>query len=108
LVAPFQVARRSFVRDVGFFAVAASFSLVFLADGSLRLWECITMVAYYVFYVIFVVAWHWWLTRRRKRRLAENAARLHHHIPDAQELEDPGIDEDEESRPASEQSGLLR
>ncbi|KAJ9602540.1 hypothetical protein H2200_013083 [Cladophialophora chaetospira] len=108
LVAPFQVARKSFIRDVGFFVVAASFSLVFLADGSLRMWECVTMIAYYVFYVIFVVAWHWWLTRRRRRRVAENAARLHHHIPDTQELEVPDIDEDEESRPASEQSGLLR
>ncbi|OCT46577.1 Sodium/calcium exchanger family protein [Cladophialophora carrionii] len=108
LVAPFQVARKSFIRDVGFFAVAASFSLVFLSDGSLRLWECITMVVYYIFYVIFVVVWHWWLTRRRKRRLAETAARLHHHIPDTQELEAPPIDEDDESRPASERTGLLR
>ena len=108
LVAPFQVARRSFIRDVGFFAVAASFSLVFLADGSLRLWECITMVAYYVFYVVFVVSWHWWLTRRRRKRAAETAARLHHHIPGAQELEIPEMDEDEESRPANENTGLLR
>jgi solute carrier family 24 (sodium/potassium/calcium exchanger), member 6 len=108
LVAPFQVARRSFIRDVGFFVVAASFSLVFLADGSLRLWECITMIAYYVFYVIFVVSWHWWLTRRRKQRLAETAARLQHHIPDTQELEVPEFEEDEESRPASERTGLLR
>ncbi|EXJ79124.1 hypothetical protein A1O3_08625 [Capronia epimyces CBS 606.96] len=108
LVAPFQVAKKSFVRDVGFFAVAASFSLVFLADGSLRLWECATMIGYYVFYVVFVVAWHWWLTRRRRIRLAETTARLGHHIPDAQELEIPHIEEDEEARPASERTGLLR
>ncbi|OAP62338.1 hypothetical protein AYL99_04541 [Fonsecaea erecta] len=108
LVAPFQVAKRSFVRDVGFFAVSASFSLVFLADGSLRLWESITMIAYYVFYVVFVVGWHWWLSRRRRRRLAETAARLHHHIPESQELEVPEIEEDEEARPATERTGLLR
>ncbi|EXJ75700.1 uncharacterized protein A1O5_00207 [Cladophialophora psammophila CBS 110553] len=108
LVAPFQVAKKSFIRDVGFFAVSASFSLVFLADGSLRLWESITMIAYYVFYVFFVVVWHWWLTRRRKRRLAETAARLHHHIPESQELEVPEIEEDEEARPATERTGLLR
>ncbi|KIX95998.1 uncharacterized protein Z520_08253 [Fonsecaea multimorphosa CBS 102226] len=108
LVAPFQVAKKSFVRDVGFFAVSASFSLVFLADGSLRLWESITMIAYYVFYVFFVVGWHWWLSRRRRRRLAETAARLHHHIPESQELEVPEIEEDEEARPASERTGLLR
>ena len=33
LVKPFQVARKSFIRDVGFFVVAASFSMVFLIDG---------------------------------------------------------------------------
>ncbi|KAL2392083.1 hypothetical protein ABEF93_001402 [Exophiala dermatitidis] len=108
LVAPFQVAKKSFVRDVGFFAVAASFSLVFLADGSLRLWECAVMIGYYVFYVCFVVGWHWWLTRRRRIRLAETTARLGHHIPDAQELEVPEFEEDEEARPASERTGLLR
>lgn len=107
LVAPFQVAKKSFVRDVGFFAVAASFSLVFMADGSLRLWECATMIGYYVFYVVFVVAWHWWLTRRRRVRLAETTARMGQYIPDAQELEVPEIEEDEESRPASERTGLI-
>ncbi|KIX07132.1 uncharacterized protein Z518_05109 [Rhinocladiella mackenziei CBS 650.93] len=108
LVEPFKVARKSFIRDVGFFAVAASFSLVFLSDGSLRPWECITMIAFYVFYVIFVVSWHWWLLRRRRIRLSETTARLHHHIPDAQELEVPEIDDDEESRPANERTNLLR
>ncbi|KAK5460971.1 hypothetical protein LTS15_003034 [Exophiala xenobiotica] len=108
LVAPFQVARKSFIRDVGFFTVAAAFSLVFLADGSLKLWECAVMIGFYVFYVIFVVTWHWWLTRRRRVKLAETTARLQHHIPDTQELEVPQLDEDEEARPASERTGLLR
>ena len=105
---PFQVARRSFIRDVSFFAVAASFSLVFLADGSLHLWECVTMIGFYVFYVVFVVLWHWWLSGSRKRKLAETTARLHHHIPGQQELEVPYTDDDEETRPASERSALLR
>lgn len=108
IVNPFQVARKSFIRDVGFFVVSASFSLVFLADGSLRLWECAVMVAYYAFYVVFVTCWHWYLGRRRRKRIAETAARLHHHIPDHQELEVPDLDDDEESRPASEQTSLLR
>lgn len=108
IVKPFQVAKKSFVRDVGFFAVAASFSLVFLRDGSLRLWECISMVGFYVFYVVFVVVWHWYLGRQRRIRLAETAARLHHHIPDQQELEAPHIHLDEESTPAGERSPLLR
>lgn len=105
---PFKVARKSFVRDVVFFAVAASFSLVFLADGSLRLWECIAMIAFYVFYVVFVVAWHWYLTRSRRIKLAETAARMQLHIPEQQELEAPAIEIDEETRPASERSPLIR
>lgn len=108
IVNPFQVARKSFIRDVGFFVVSASFSLVFLADGSLRLWECVVMVVYYAFYVVFVTCWHWYLGRRRRKRQAENKARLHHHIPEHQELEVPDLDDDEESRPASEQASLLR
>jgi solute carrier family 24 (sodium/potassium/calcium exchanger), member 6 len=105
---PFQVARKSFIRDVSFFAVAASFSLFFLADGHLRLWECVVMVAFYVFYVIFVVTWHWWLTSRRRAKLAETSARLHHHIPDTQELEAPEYHDDEEARPTGERTPLVR
>ena len=105
---PFNVGRKSFIRDVAFFTVAASFSLVFLYDGSLRLWECVAMVAFYVFYVVFVVVWHWYMQRQRRKHLAEFAARLHHHIPDQQELEVPQIEVDEESAPAGESSPLLR
>ncbi|RMZ78220.1 hypothetical protein DV738_g4027, partial [Chaetothyriales sp. CBS 135597] len=105
---PFQVARKSFVRDISFFAAAAAFSLVFLADGKLVLWECIAMVAFYLFYVTFVVTWHWLVTKRRRIRLAENSARLQQHIPDQQELEVPEIDDDDEGRPANERSSLLR
>ncbi|KAL9052527.1 MAG: hypothetical protein Q9162_005330 [Coniocarpon cinnabarinum] len=75
LVRPFKVARRSFVRDVGFFIVAVSFSMIFVANGSLELWECAAMVGFYVFYVVVVVTWHWWLARRRKRREQQDIAR---------------------------------
>jgi sodium/potassium/calcium exchanger 6 len=107
LVNPFQVARKSFVRDVGFFIVAASFSMVFLVDGYLQIWECAVMVAFYVFYVIFVMGWHWHLGRRRKRRIAENKARLHHHIPQTQELDAPEFQGGDEDTPAHERTDLL-
>lgn len=107
LVQPFKVARKSFFRDVGFFVVAACFSMVFLADGKLHTWECACMVGFYLFYVMFVVTWHWWLTRRRRRRLREAAARLHHHIPRTQEL-DVQEEEDDEEAPAGESTGLLQ
>ncbi|EKD15515.1 putative sodium/calcium exchanger protein [Drepanopeziza brunnea f. sp. 'multigermtubi' MB_m1] len=75
LVREFKVGKKTFVRDVGFFIVAASFSMLFLADGALHLWECCVMVAFYVFYVVVVVVWHWYLTRRRQNREREAAAR---------------------------------
>lgn len=86
LIRPFHVAKKSFIRDVGFFVVASAFSIAFLADGKLKLWECISMVAFYIFYVAFVVVWHWWLGRRRRRREKDAAARGHF-LPPGDELE---------------------
>ncbi|KXL42047.1 hypothetical protein M433DRAFT_59459 [Acidomyces richmondensis BFW] len=77
LIKPFRVSRKSFVRDVGFFVVAASFSMVFLADGKLQLWECLAMVGFYLFYVVFVVLWHWWIARNRQKREREAVVRGH-------------------------------
>ena len=97
LVRPFKVARKSFVRDVGFFIVAASFSMVFLADGHLHLWECAVMVAFYIFYVITVVVWHWYLGQRRRRQEQEFVARGHFLVPEADDTEvEPFHDDDEE------------
>lgn len=71
LIRPFRVSKKSFVRDLCFFIVAASSSLVFLADGHLYLWECAVMVGFYVFYVFFVV-WHSYVHRRRGQRARES------------------------------------
>ncbi|KAK5134302.1 hypothetical protein LTR08_006731 [Meristemomyces frigidus] len=102
LIRPFHVAKKSFVRDVGFFAVAAAFSMVFLWDGRLHLWECLTMVTFYVFYVTFVVAWHWWIGRRRRLREKDAAARGHYLAPgdelDAEEEYHDDPEEPAESR----------
>jgi sodium/potassium/calcium exchanger 6 len=68
LVREFKVGKKSFIRDVGFFIVAAGFSMGFLADGRLQLWECCVMIAFYAFYVVTVVTWHWYLEQRRRRR----------------------------------------
>ena len=108
LVRPFKVAKKSFVRDVGFFAVAVSFSMVFLADGSLHLWECVVMVAFYLFYVVFVVSWHWWFGRQREKKLREAVARSHHHIPLTQELRLEDVRDEEASLSAAETTSLLR
>lgn len=98
LVRPFKVARKSFVRDVGFFIVATSFSMVFLADGHLHLWESAVMVAFYAFYVITVVVWHWYLARKGRQREREAAARGHFHIPGTDEAEAEAYVDDDADR----------
>ncbi|KAL8809065.1 MAG: hypothetical protein Q9200_003752 [Gallowayella weberi] len=100
LVRPFKVARKSFIRDVCFFMVAASFSMVFLADGHLHLWECAVMVGFYIFYVVTVVVWHWYLGQRRRRQEQEHAARGHFNIPEAGETEIEPYHDDDEDRQA--------
>ncbi|PYI10533.1 sodium/calcium exchanger protein [Aspergillus sclerotiicarbonarius CBS 121057] len=107
LVRPFKVARRSFVRDVGYFVLAVAFSMFLLGDGRLHVWESAMMVALYCFYVVLVVTWHWYLTRQRRVYERNIAARSHFHIPDNQELD---IEEEEDDDPgvASEATSLLR
>ncbi|KAI4928500.1 hypothetical protein J4E85_005117 [Alternaria conjuncta] len=95
LIRPFQVARKSFVRDVGFFLVAAAFSMGFIVDGKLHLWESVSMVAFYIFYVAFVVAWHWWLNLRKARRARAAAIRSHYVTPGGEEEEFPEYHDDE-------------
>lgn len=82
LVHPFAVTRMSFLRDVGFFIVAASFSMVFLADGQLQLWECGTMIAFYLFYVSFIAVWQWKSSRNKRLGCMETHARSHFLTPD--------------------------
>ncbi|EAW11802.1 sodium/calcium exchanger protein [Aspergillus clavatus NRRL 1] len=108
LVQPFKVARRSFVRDVGYFVIAVSFSMVLLADGRLHVWESAAMVGLYCFYVVLVVTWHWYLVRRRRAYERNLAARCHFHIPDNQELDIEEEVEDDDPGVASESRSLLR
>lgn len=87
IVRPFKVAQKSFVRDVSFFIIAISFSMVFLADGHLRLWESAVMVGFYIFYVITVVVWHWNIARKSYGREREVAARGNFHVSGTDEVE---------------------
>ena len=99
LVRPFKVAKHSFIRDVGFFTVAATFSIYFLHDGKLYHWECAVMVAFYVFYVLFVVVSHWWSGRKKRNREAEIIARGHFFVPGAgTEIEEYRDDDEDEDR----------
>lgn len=77
LVREFRVDKRTYARDICFFIVAVAFTMVFLADGQLRFWECWLMIGYYIVYVITVVCWHWYTTSKRRRRRREGEARSH-------------------------------
>lgn len=97
LVREFKVGKKSFVRDVGFFIVASSFSMVFLADGHLHLWECIVMIAFYIFYVLVVVGWHWQQQRAKRRRDRIALSRSHFQgagFTDVEERVEESEDED--------------
>lgn len=77
LVREFKVNKNTFVRDIVFFIVAVAFTFYFIWDETVKLWECCAMIGFYVFYVIFVVAWHWYSKRRQGRRARETASRSH-------------------------------
>ncbi|KAK8114433.1 Sodium/calcium exchanger protein-domain-containing protein [Apiospora kogelbergensis] len=74
LVCEFKVSKKTFIRDLGFFIVAVAFAVGFLHDGHLHLWECCTMIGYYVFYVIVVVGWHTVSKRKAARRLRSGSS----------------------------------
>jgi len=100
-IRPFKVPRKTFLRDVMFFIVAAAFTLGFLADGKLYLWECISMVVLYVVYVCVVVWWHWHFGKVQRRKIAEAAARSHYNFPGtgAADLGEEYRDEDDDRDP---------
>lgn len=105
IVHPFRVGRKSFVRDVSFFIVAVLFGIGFLADGQIQMWECAVMVVFYIFYVCFVVVWHWIEKSRRRQRRRERMMRDHYVAPEDEEFL---VDEDDEDGGmALETEGLL-
>jgi sodium/potassium/calcium exchanger 6 len=88
LIQTFHMPRSDFLRDTGFFTVAAVFSLYFLWDGKLHLWECISMVVFYIFYVVVVLLMSSWKARKKARRAKEHAARGHFVSPDDDDDDD--------------------
>ncbi|KFY18314.1 hypothetical protein V491_04791 [Pseudogymnoascus sp. VKM F-3775] len=106
LVREFKVGKKSFVRDVGFFIVAASFSMVMLADGVLHMWECCAMIGFYLFYVTVVVTWHWYLQRQRRKRERIALSRGHFQGPSFAEIE--VIEEDNEDEDVEDGGRLQR
>lgn len=81
LVREFRVDKKTYARDICFFIVAVAFTMVFLADGHLRFFECWVMIIYYIIYVVTVVVQHWYQTSRKRRRRREGEARSHVYGP---------------------------
>ncbi|KAL8286445.1 hypothetical protein RQP46_004462 [Phenoliferia psychrophenolica] len=75
VIQPFKVARHTFLRDVGFFTVAVTFTLTILWDSHIHGWEALCMVALYVIYVIVVAVGSWWMARRERQREVLRLAR---------------------------------
>uniref|UniRef100_A0A060TJI0 ARAD1D46904p n=1 Tax=Blastobotrys adeninivorans TaxID=409370 RepID=A0A060TJI0_BLAAD len=75
LARPFKVTRKTYLRDSVFFLVAMLFTIFFVSDGVLWVWECVVMLTLYTIYVIFVVSWHWIRSRQRKRYVQDMLAR---------------------------------
>lgn len=102
LVREFKVSRKTFVRDIIFFILAVSFTMVFLTDGKMHLWECAFMIGFYGFYVCFVFGWHLFISSRQKRRAKQVVAHNNYSgasIHAGDEIEpyhdDPGDDDDD-------------
>ncbi|KHE81938.1 hypothetical protein GE21DRAFT_2458, partial [Neurospora crassa] len=103
LVREFKVQKRTFVRDIVYFIVSISFTMMFLLDQELHLWEANAMVGCYIFYVILVFAWQWFTDRRRKRKQGEAAARAHFYgsTPEPSGELEPYRDQPEDDEAAS-------
>lgn len=61
LFKPFKVNKGPFIRDAGFLLVTAVFILYIILTMELHLWQSVVMLAFYFFYVAFVMGYHRWL-----------------------------------------------
>ncbi|KAF8252701.1 hypothetical protein K440DRAFT_357709 [Wilcoxina mikolae CBS 423.85] len=107
IVRPFKVGRKSFMRDVSFFAVAVMFGLFFLADGRIQMWECVVMIVFYLLYVVFVLWWHWMAGRKKLKRRKERHAREHHIAPEEEDLLLDDEDDEDAGVGGGNQDGVL-
>lgn len=88
VIQPFQVARVPFLRDVGFFTVAVTFTLAFLWDSHIHGWEALAMVALYLVYVAVVGLGSWWMSRRERQAEVLRKARSEYAVEGEGECEE--------------------
>ncbi|KAG0379337.1 hypothetical protein BGX24_000828 [Mortierella sp. AD032] len=95
IIKPFKVSRAPFLRDVIFFAGCVLFTLYTVIDGKITFVESVTLVAYYIFYVAFVVIGNWRHQKlKAERELEERARNLYE--DDDNDVDDDGLGPDEE------------
>ncbi|KAK3824054.1 MAG: Sodium/calcium exchanger protein-domain-containing protein [Linnemannia gamsii] len=95
IIKPFKVSRAPFLRDVIFFAGCVLFTLYTVIDGKITFVESVTLVAYYIFYVAFVVIGNWRHQKlKAERELEERARNLYE--DDDNDIDDDGLGPDEE------------
>lgn len=75
LIHPFRIPAHTFLRDVGFFALAVLCTLFILWDGYIHAWEASAMVVLYSAYVVFVAGGSWWVSRQERKREVIRQAR---------------------------------
>lgn len=90
---PFQVSKRSFLRDCIFFVVALIFIIIVLIDGKIEPWECLVLMGLYAAYVALAVGMQYYYTRKHRRHVRELAVRNLY----AEEGEEQVIPADEEA-----------
>ncbi|KAG0287188.1 hypothetical protein BGZ96_008867 [Linnemannia gamsii] len=95
IIKPFKVSRAPFLRDVIFFAGCVLFTLYTVMDGKITLTESVVLVAYYIFYVAFVVIGNWRHQKlKAERDLEERARNLYE--DDEDDIEEDGLGLNEE------------
>jgi sodium/potassium/calcium exchanger 6 len=68
LTPSFALARRPFLRDVGFYVFSVLCLAVFLFDGDIKLWESLMLILIYLIYVCTVIIGRNIYQSRKKKR----------------------------------------
>ncbi|KAF9083256.1 hypothetical protein BGX23_011643 [Mortierella sp. AD031] len=96
IIKPFKVSKAPFLRDVTFFAGCVLFTLYTVLDGNISFFESLFLVAYYIFYVAFVVIGNWRHQKLKTERDLEERARNLFDDDDDEGIDEDGLGPDEE------------
>lgn len=72
---PFNVSKRSFLRDCMYFVLALFFIIVVLVDGKIQPWECLVLLGLYALYVALAVGMQYYYTKKHRAHIRDIVAR---------------------------------